>query len=147
MAALDYIDTCTCRRACALVYVEYVQVLFNTVPSSFSSVCPLAAKRVLDFSFPARLVAAPFSLQVATADVYECLAAGTPDEYCLYLNNWQDEIAEGDGDNLSFQPYRYGQYARMQRASCAFCPFVHPGGELLLLWRIRLSQSRTDDPC
>lgn len=44
--------------------------------------------------------------QIATADVYECLAQGTPDEYCLYLNNWQEDPEEGE-ENLSFQSYRY----------------------------------------
>eukprot|EP00903_Cladosiphon_okamuranus_P005770 g5719.t2 len=45
-------------------------------------------------------------LQVATADVYECLVAGTPDEYCLFLNNWRDDVSKGDPDCLYFQPYR-----------------------------------------
>ncbi|CAM9636609.1 unnamed protein product [Ectocarpus sp. 6 AP-2014] len=44
-------------------------------------------------------------LQVAVADVYECLAEGTEDEYCLYLNNWEESTTQGD-ENLSFQPYR-----------------------------------------
>ncbi|CAM9875285.1 unnamed protein product [Pylaiella littoralis] len=43
-------------------------------------------------------------LQIAAADVYQCLVEGTPDEYCLYMNNWE-ESTEGD-ENLSFQPYR-----------------------------------------
>ncbi|CAM9686122.1 unnamed protein product [Ectocarpus sp. 12 AP-2014] len=44
-------------------------------------------------------------LQVAVADVYECLAEGTEDEYCLYLNNWEESTTQGE-ENLSFQSYR-----------------------------------------
>lgn len=51
--------------------------------------------------------------------MYECLAAGTPDEYCLYLNNWEDTAAKGDRDNLSFQPYRYA------RVQCSIILTVH----------------------
>lgn len=68
--------------------------------------------------------------QIATADVYECLAAGTPDEYCLYLNNWRDDVAEGDPDCLYFQPYRYDYTIsiahRFLRLPCDACGWIQP---------------------
>ncbi|CAM9194373.1 unnamed protein product [Laminaria digitata] len=39
-------------------------------------------------------------LQVAVTDVYDCLVEGTPEAYCMYMDNWSQ------GEDLSFQTYR-----------------------------------------
>lgn len=41
------------------------------------------------------------AVKVAVTDVYDCLVEGTPEAYCMYMDNWSQ------GEDLSFETYRF----------------------------------------